>query len=80
MTHTARIYCPECGCVDTFEANGPAHPKHMPTTTAAEHQADAAVRRHCGEVESFRDEIHHPILFTESGARRLEPEVSEFVN
>jgi len=79
-THTVKIYCPECGRVETITKDGPAHPEHMPNTSSAFYDADDTVRRHCGSVEAFRGETHHPIVFTESGAQRFEPEVSEFVN
>jgi len=74
---TVKAWCPECSWTAAATKTGPAHPVHLPGKTAALDDVEDRVRRHCGEQEAFNTELHHPIVFTEDGAKRFEPEVGD---
>ena len=72
---TVNAWCPECSWGVSITKTGAAHPVHLPCKSAAFDDVEDRVRRHCGEQEAFNTEDHHPIVFTEDGAKRFEPDV-----
>jgi len=79
-TRTVKIYCPDCDWTKTVKADGPVSESRTDLSTAR-HLAEGDARYHAAEANHFEDERHNPMLFTASGALRLERDgdTSEFV-
>jgi adenine-specific DNA methylase len=74
-THTAAVYCPDCGWFRQYEREGMCFDGSM---TDAEFMADNDARLHMSRREFSGDDCNTMVI-TDSGTKRWESEVGRFV-